>query len=225
MTTYRPFRFGSLAPGRIRRMLGHAAPETARGIVTMLGFLLFLKLHAVLGTRETAAGTILSGIASAGLLPVMGMGLALQTLVRRPLAEGRTQDARRLVWRGVRLSCAGLLLPCLVLLVFPDSIVSSMTPDGRVLQLARPAARILALAILLDTIPRLLVAGLRGAHPGRWVSASPLAHFTVLLPLAWFLGVHLQWGVPGLWLAVPASSAALAIPAWVKLRGSSFQSG
>jgi Na+-driven multidrug efflux pump len=215
MTTYRPFRFRSLAHGRIRRLLGRSAPSAARGAVTMLGFLLFLGLHSMIGTRVTAAGTILAAVASAGFLPAIGLGVAIRTLVER--SSGRDQKA--LILRGIGLTCGALLLPCMILLAFPDSIVGALTPDGRVVQLARPAARILALAILFDAIPTVWVAGVRGAAATRWMAAAgPVAQYSGL-GLAWLLGVHLEWGLTGLWLALPASRAAVAIAAWWGLRG------
>ncbi len=224
MKRYEPFRFRSLAVDRIRRMIRLTWPEAIRGILTMTGFLLFLRLHSYVGTRETAAGTILVNIASVGFLPAIGMGLAGATLLGRSIGEGRPDEGRRLVWRGVRLTAAGLVVPCLVLLLFPDQVVGLFTPDGRVVQLARPAVRILAVTMVFDALPIVLVFSLQGAGATRWAAGVQVVQqYGVLLPLAWLLGIQLELGVLGLWLAIPASRIALAIPAWFKLRGSSWQ--
>jgi len=224
MKKYRPFRFRSLAPERIGRMVRLAWPEAIRGILTMTGFLLFLRLHSYVGTRETAAGTILVNIASIGFLPAVGMGLAGATLLGRSIGEGRPDEGRRLVWHGVKLTMLGLIVPCLVLLAFPDWIVGWFTPDGRVVELARPAMRILAVTMAFDALPIVLVFSLQGAGATRWAAGvNVVQQYGVLLPLAWFLGIHLELGVVGLWVAMPISRVALAIPAWLKMRGTSWE--
>jgi Na+-driven multidrug efflux pump len=47
--------------------------------------------------------------------------------------------------------------------------------------------------------------------------------YAILLPLAWLFGIHLEGGVFGLWLAMPISRIALAVPTWLKLRGDSWE--
>jgi putative MATE family efflux protein len=224
MERYKPFRFRSLAPERLRRMVRLTWPEAVRGILTMTGFLLFLRLHSYVGTRETAAGTILMNIASVGFLPAVGMGLAGATLLGRSIGEGRPDEGRKLVWKGVQLTAAGLVLPCIVLLLFPDWAVGWFTPDGRVVQLARPAVRILGITMVFDALPIVLMFSLQGAGATRWVArVQVVQQYGVLLPLAWLLGIHFEMGILGLWLAMPASRIALAIPAWFKMRGTSWE--
>ncbi len=220
---YKPFRFRNLVPARVVSMLQLSWPEAVRGILVMLGFLLFLDLHESIGTREAAAGTILINVASAGFLPALGMGLAGATMVGRHLGREEPEEARRMVWLGVRLTMAGLLLPAVFLLLFADPVLALFTPDGLVIEVARPALQLFAVTAVFDVLPIVLTFSLLGAGATRWVAGVQVfQQYILLLPLAWLLGLVLGWGVFGLWLGMFLSRVGLALFAVTKFRGDSW---
>ena len=191
--------------------------------LVMLGFLLFLDLHESIGTREAAAGTILINVASAGFLPALGMGLAGATMVGRHLGREEPEEARRMVWLGVRLTMAGLLLPAVFLLLFADPVLALFTPDGLVIEVARPALQLFAVTAVFDVLPIVLTFSLLGAGATRWVAGVQVfQQYILLLPLAWLLGLVLGWGVFGLWLGMFLSRVGLALFAVTKFRGDSW---
>ncbi len=221
--TYRPFRFRNLKLDLIGRMTKLSLPEAGRGIAVMLGFLLFLDLHDAIGTRAAAAGTILVNIASAGFLPAMGMGLAGATLVGRHLGKGEPEEARELMWLGVRLASAGLLVPALLLAIFAEPVLHLFTPDVPTIQAAVPALRLFAVAAVFDALPVVLTFSLLGAGATRWVAGvQVLQQYVLLLPLAALLGIVLGYGVFGLWVGMVLSRAGLAGFAVLKVRGDSW---
>lgn len=220
---YKPFRFKNLKPVRILALLKLSWPEAIRGILVMLGFLLFLDLHETLGIREAAAGTILVNVASAGFLPALGMGLAGATMVGRHLGRNEPEEARRMVWLGVRLTMLGLILPAAFVFAFPDAVLGAFTSDGLVIEAARPALKLFAVTTVFDVLPIVLVFSLLGAGATRWVAGVQVfQQYILLLPLGWLLGVVFGWGVFGLWLAMFLSRVGLALFAVTKFRGDSW---
>jgi MATE family multidrug resistance protein len=221
---YTPFRFKALSLSVARTLGGLSWPEALRGIGLMTGFLLFLRIHSALGTRELAAGTILVQLASVGFLPALGFGLAGATFVGRALGKGDPNEARAMVWQTLRIALSLLLVPAVVLEAAPDLVLAQFTPDQVVIELARPALRLLGISFLADAVPFVIIYSLLGAGATRWAAAVQLgAQYLVLLPLAWLLGVTLGWGIVGLWLGLVASRLVLGGLALHTFRGTSWE--
>ncbi|MCO4769929.1 MAG: MATE family efflux transporter [Deltaproteobacteria bacterium] len=221
---YKPFRFTSLSVSVARRLGSLSWPEALRGMGLMGGYMLFQLIHSHLGTRELAAGTILIQLASVGFLPALGFGLAGATFVGRALGRKDPAEARAMVWQTLRIALVILLVPATVLQLAPGLILSGFTPDQVVIDLAAPALRILSISFVVDAVPFVIIYSLLGAGATRWAAAVQLgAQYLVLIPLAWILGVTLQWGVVGLWLAMAASRVLLAALALRKLRSSGWE--
>lgn len=222
--TYLPFRFSSLRRDVVRGLVRLSWPEALRGIGLMAGFLLFLRLHSALGTRATAAGTILVQLASVGFLPALGFGLAGATFVGRALGRADPAEARVIIWQTVRIALTLMVVPLVLLQVAPDLVLSVFTPDALVIEMARPGLRILAATFAFDAVQFVIIYSLLGAGATRWAAAVQLtAQYLVLLPLAWVLGVLLGGGVVGLWAGMIGSRALLAVLAVRKLRGDSWE--
>ncbi len=222
-SVYKPFRFRNITPDRIKRLTKLSVPEAIRGVLVMLGFLLFLDLHEAIGTRAAAGGTILVNIASAGLLPAMGMGMAGATLVGRHLGRGEADEARRLMWLAVRLGVVGIAVPAILLAVFAEPVLAIFTPDAPTIAEAAPALRLFALASIFDVLPIVLVFSLLGAGATRWVAGVQVfQQYVLLLPLAALLGLVLELGVFGLWIGMFLSRVGLAAFAITKVRGDSW---
>jgi len=220
---YKPFRFRNLRLDLVGKMARLSAPDALRGVFVMLGFLLFLDLHESIGTRAAAAGTILVNISSAGFLPAMGMRMAGATLVGRHLGRGEPDEARRLMWLGVRLAAVGIAIPAILLAIFAEPVLMIFTPDGPTIEAAVPALRLFALAAIFDTLPIVLVFSLLGAGATRWVAAVQIfQQYVLLLPLAALFGLWLGLGVFGLWIGMFLSRVGLAAFAIHKVRGDTW---
>jgi len=221
---YLPFRFGSLSGGVARGLVSLSWPEALRGIGLMVGFLIFLRMHSWIGTREVAAGTILVNLASVGFLPALGFGLAGATFVGRNLGAKKPAEARRMVWQTWRIAFAAVLLPIVLMQAAPAAVLAAFTPDRVVIELAVPAVRLLALSFLVDTLAFVLIYSLVGAGATRWAAAVQLGgQYVVLLPLAWLLGLQLDLGLVGLWTGMVLSRAVLAALGWQRFRGDSWE--
>ena len=219
-TVYKPFRFRNIRPDRVASLVRLSVPEAVRGVLVMLGFLLFLDLHETIGTRAAAAGTILVNIASAGFLPAMGMGMAGATLVGRHLGRGEPDEARRLMWLAVRLGATGIAVPAILLAVFAEPVLAIFTPDAPTIEAAVPALRLFAVAAIFDVLPIVLVFSLLGAGATRWVAGVQIfQQYILLLPLAALLGLVLEMGIFGLWVGMFLSRLGLAAFAIVKVQG------
>ena len=217
---FKPFRFASVTGPRVRALIRIAWPEAIRGIGLMLGYLLFLRLHAAIDTRAVAAGTILVNLASTGFLPALGMGLACSTMVGRHLGRDEPDVARGFAWLGVRITMASLALPAVLAAVFAEPILGVFTQDALVIAAAKPALQLFAVSAVLDALPMVLVFSLLGAGATRFVAVVQITQqYLLLLPLAAALGLWLDLGVFGMWVAMLLSRIAVAGIAVRKLRG------
>jgi Na+-driven multidrug efflux pump len=130
-----------------------------------------------------------------------------------------------MVWLGVRMATAVLVLPAAILVVAPSAVLAVFTLDQLVIETAIPALQLFALATLVDALPIVLIYSLLGAGATRWVAGvQVIQQFVVMLPLAWLLAYPMGLGVLGLWIGMAGSRVLLALVAIPKFQGETWES-
>ena len=123
------------------------------------------------------------------------------SLVGEALGRDDQQAAHR--WGIDALSVAGMLLTVLALpmLVIPEPILGIFFTDEALVQLGRLPLQITGLMIVLDAAALVLAQALMGAGAQRTVMLLTLGmQWLLFLPLAWWVGIWLGYGLVGVWL-------------------------
>ncbi len=85
--------------------------------------------------------------------------------------------------------------------IFPDSVLHVLSKDDAVIAVARPILRICGMLLPFVLCGLVLTQALFGAGNTKFVMVVEFTlHFFCLVPLAWFGGVYMQWGVMGVWV-------------------------
>ena len=237
---FKPFQMGRLSRRITWDILRLSIPGAIANIAVMSGFLLFsfivsyfdehsgaAKVTNSLGEVKgvnSAATTVIVGILKLTFTGCLAFGTSTATLVSQSLAERKPDRASVFGWSSVKL---GLLIFGIVGLlegvVFTREVLSIFA-DPAVLDAAMMPMRIMGICTPLIAVGMILTQALFGAGATRYVMVVELIlHFTCLVPLAWILGITLNFGLVGIWSAAVVYVIGLTIAMVVKFAGGSWK--
>jgi multidrug resistance protein, MATE family len=189
----------------MRRLWTYAAPGGMQWFVECGSFTLFITLVGSLGTLPQAATMLAFNVNSVAWVPMMGVGLAVSTLVGQQLGGNRPDLAARAAWTAFVLAMIYMCTMSMFYLAVPDWFLmghaAGMAPaefaplrDWIVVLL-----RFVAVYCLFDATNVVFMSAIRGAGDTRFVFFTSLGTSLVPLSLAW-LGIHyFQQGLLWCW--------------------------
>lgn len=107
----------------IRRFLKYGFPAGLHMFVDVAGFALFMLLVGKLGKTELAATNLAFNLNSLAFIPMLGLGIAISTLVGHRIGEGRPGLAIKTVWTAFKLSSVYMMTFAAIYVLFPALIV------------------------------------------------------------------------------------------------------
>ncbi|MFH0515609.1 MATE family efflux transporter [Streptomyces sp. M41] len=187
-------------------------PEMSTLGIGYINEALLAGFAARMGTHELAAYRIVDNLLLVVFTVLASGASAVMVLAGQDLGRGDTGRADAWHRAGTRLLLLMLALPSAAALALGPPLISLVTEDPTVAELAWEATPL----ALLSMAPMVLAMSrgslLRAAGDSRSVmTASVTADYTMLIPLGWLLGVHLGLGLPGLYLAWTAFAVLYAV--------------
>ena len=210
-------RYGWFTRGAVRRdlvrpLLRVGLPPALQAAGLIGGLVVFYGILGHISTVAVAAGNIVMRAASLAIMPVIGIGVAVQTLVSRSLGARDARGAWRCGLAGVVLATGVMTVMGLPFVLLPDQVLRAFDPAPAVLAAGRDILRLTALAQLLAAAGLTFAGVLRGAGDTARVLAVDVGTGAgFMLPAAWLLGLVLGGGLLGTWWALVAWVALHAV--------------
>lgn len=182
-------------PALFRRLMRFGLPNGVQFMLEILAFSMFIMLVGRLGAVELAATNIASNINTLAFLPMLGVGIAVSTLVGRHLGEDRPDLAEKSTWSAFHLALAYMgmmaagyvLLPHLFLLPFASG--ADAERFAPVWQVCVALLRFVAVYSLFDGMYIVFSAGVKGAGDTRFVMKVSLLLSWTLMVIPVYLAV------------------------------------
>ena len=197
----RPLGYRLPCLSALRSTLYLAFPHSMQQLWFAAGYVVLFWLLGRMGTESVAVGHVLVNLSLLLILPGVGVGIAAMSLVGEALGRDDQQAAHR--WGIDALSVAGMLLTVLALpmLLFPTAVLAIFFTDHELIQLGTLPLQITGFMIVLDAAALVLAQALMGAGAQRTVMLLTLSmQWLVFLPLAWWVGIGMEYGLLGVWL-------------------------
>jgi MATE family multidrug resistance protein len=105
------------------RMIRYGLPTGFQWLADIAGFALFIFLVGKIGTTELAATTIAFNLNTMAFIPVIGIGIAVMTLVGKRVGEGRPELAVRTTWLGFGMAGSWMIVFAAVYIFAPNFIL------------------------------------------------------------------------------------------------------
>ena len=198
---FKNFRFIKDIAEKIIRI---SLPVSLQNIFILIGFLSFIAITGFIGIKEQAASNIVFSALLISLMPCFGFGIAVQTLVGNSLGSGNYEQAKHYGYETSRLATIYTFVAGMIFFFLPRVVLILTTNDQNVIETAVPAMRIAGLGQIFYSIGVVLANGLQAAGKTLFVmTAEVFANWFVFVPIAYFLGVYLEFGLIGAWAALP----------------------
>lgn len=152
-----------------------------------------------IGANAVAAMQIAYNVLAIIFMLSLGIGAAAAVEVGRATGAGDMPGVRRSGWTAFGLDITAMLALTPFLLIGAGEVAALYTDDPVLIPLATTAVSITALVLIADGGQAVITGALRGFGDVAFGTVAYLLAFGFCaLPLAWLLGVHLEYGTPGL---------------------------
>jgi MATE family multidrug resistance protein len=207
-----PERVVKPAAREIVRLLRVGTPVGMQWVLDMGSWTAFTTLVAGLGEVQAAANQVAISILHVSFMPGYGISIAATTLVGQYLGAGNPKAAIRSAHHALQLAVVFMGVMGAGFLVGRGALIRSFNPDPAVIAVGGQLLVIAAVFQVFDAVNLVLSGVLRGAGDTRFpMLVTIVMAWFVFLPAAWFMTIHLGWGVVGGWVAVIFWAAGLAL--------------
>lgn len=196
----------------LRRLLRFGGPNGVQFFVDVAAFSLFLLVMGQLGQEAMAATTLAFNINSIAFVPMLGLGMAVTTIVGQQLGRERPELAARATWTALWMALVYTGVMGLLYVLIPDLLMmghaAGTTPEkfAALRSTTVVLLRFVAAYCLFDALGIVFVGALKGAGDTRFILATTLLSSPCPLTLCW-LGIS-RWGLGLFW-------CWLVLTAWI----------
>ncbi len=216
---HRPWRREAFDLQALKRMVMLGAPI---GAAMQLEFGIFGAVGVLMGwigPVAMAGHQVALNLASLTFMVPLGVSGAAAVLVGN--AVGRVDDAaaRSSAGAALLMGTAFMVVSATVMVAVPGWLSRAYTDQAEIIAVAVTLIPLAGLFQVFDGIQVSCVAILRGVGDTRTPMIVAMVGFWLVgLPIAWFLGLRLEMGPPGLWWGLVAGLAAVAVILLLRVR-------
>jgi putative MATE family efflux protein len=200
-------------PVYLKRAFFLGLPGSVELSTRALGLMVMSFLVSSFGTLAIATYGVGSSILQVITIPVMGVAMAVATLVGQNIGAGNIERAERITWLGTVVSFATLTVLGGIAWLCAPWLVSFFIPDDpQVIAGGAHFIRIMCLAWGGMGIQLCVVSAFRAS--GNMLSAMIIAmvsQWMIQFPLAYVLAKHTPLHTDGLWWSFPVTNVAVAL--------------
>jgi len=188
---------------KVGRVLRIGLPAAGENMTYWLAFMLMTTFVGRMGGDSVAIQSYTMQIQWFVILFSVSIGLGTEIIIGHLVGAGKFEEAYQELLRSLRLGFIISISVILVVAAFAPLILGVFTTNAVIIA---GGTVLLRISILLEPgriFNIIVINSLRATGDvGFPISMAILSMWGVWVPLAWLLGVHLGWGLPGLWMAM-----------------------
>lgn len=176
----------------MKRLLHYGYPAGVELFLNFLAFFIMISLFHAQGDVAATASTIMFNWDLVSFIPLLGIEIAVTSLVGRYMGAGRPQVAHRAALSGIKI---GIFYSVVILALFvflPHWLVNVFRPEQNpeIFNQAIPTAvnmiRIASLYVLAEAVMVALVGALRGAGDTHFTMIASVISHWLFVPILYF---------------------------------------
>jgi putative MATE family efflux protein len=221
---FQNFKFFKIDKEIIKGIFKISLPVSFQNIFILIGFLSFVAITGIIGTKEQAATQTIISTLFISFLPLFGFGIAVQTLVGNNLGAGKIQLAKLYGYETAKVATYYTIVLGIIFISIPQYVLLMITNDWSIIELAKTSLRIAGFAQIFYATGVVLANALQAA--GRTVfvmRAEVITNLFIFVPIAYLLGVVFELGLKGAWLALPVYVIIYSSAILIKFRSKDWQ--
>jgi putative MATE family efflux protein len=206
-------------PSIIGKLIKLSATGTFQVFIGMASWIGLVRIISSFGSNAMAGYTIGIRVILFALLPSWGMANAAATMVGQALGARDPDRAERAVWRAGFYNMIFLGIVGLIFVVFAPQIISLYDPEPEVARYGIDCLRIVSYGFLFYAYGMVLGQSFNGAGDTWTPTIINLFVFWLWeIPLAYVLGVWLEMGPEGVFVAITIAFSTLAVVSAIVFR-------
>jgi putative MATE family efflux protein len=201
-----------LVPSIIRKIVKQATGGTLQYMIPASSWVFMIRIVSHFGSDALAGYIIAQRVASVATMPAWGIGNAAGVLTGQNLGAKQPERAVQTVWKAGSVNMCFLILVAIFWFFAAKPIVSIFSDVPEVISYSILYIQFISMAYILLGYTMVISRSLNAAGDIKQVSLLYILMFYVTqLPLAWLLGIVLDWGPKGIFIAILISELILAI--------------
>lgn len=203
-TRFQPFKKFNINKEILTRIVKLALPVSFQNVFILIGFLSFVAITGLIGTREQAATQAIISLLFISFMPCYGFGIAVQTLVGNNLGTGKVTIGKLYGFETAKIATYYTLFIGIIFFFLPEYVLLLTTTDRTIIETAIAPLKVAAIAQIFYATGVVLANGLQSAGKTYFVMAAEvITNLLIYVPLAYFFGIYLELGLVGAWFALP----------------------
>lgn len=191
-----------LQRGPLSGILAIGLPSAGEKIGFRIAFLMTVSMAAGMGAATLASHAYGMQAASWVTMYMVAIGSGVELISGHFVGAGQLKQVNTLLWKAFWIAMAititGAIISCLV----TPRAISWLARDPKLVSLI---GTVVLVELALEPgrcLNSIFMGGLRAAGDVRFpVKFSLISNFVLMAGLSWLLGVHLGWGLTGIWIA------------------------
>ncbi len=197
---------------RLKEIMGLGGPIAVSVVAEAGMFHGAALLVGTMGAVAMASHQIAISVAATMFMVPLAMHSATTIHAARANGKGDRSAARFIGFVGIGLCATIMLMSAIVMLTFREQIIGLYTTDVEVGQVAVGLLFLAAVFQLSDGLQVGAAGALRGFRDTRIPGImNVFAYWVVGFPLAWYLGVVQDFGLPGIWIGLIIGLSVCAV--------------
>ncbi|PCJ17695.1 MAG: MATE family efflux transporter [Candidatus Cloacimonadota bacterium] len=185
----------------VKNLISISLPRSVNQLFYGAGLSALFLIIGKVGTNEMAGANILMNIMMVATLPGIGFGFTSATLCSQALGRGDKEDAYQWCIDIVKVSFTLISCLALLMILFPESILSIFTKDKEIIAVSLIPLRLTGLLVSLDVCGKVLMHSLLGVGDSKHVMfVSTSLQWFFFLPLVYLIGPVLHYNLIGIWM-------------------------
>jgi putative MATE family efflux protein len=200
---------------RLKRLADIGLPSMGESVLRSGGQIVFVIVVFMLGTAVTAGNQVAQNAMFLSMFPGFGFSMAATSLVGQSLGARNPERARAVSMTATRWCLAWMSAMGVLFFVLAEPIMqvaASGEDKQAIISAGVDALRLIAFIQPPLAIGFVMAGILRGAGDTRFpMFSTSVTMWLLRVPLAYLLGVQLDWGIRGVYIAMMLDTVALMV--------------
>lgn len=191
-------------------------PTSIQGFVVNGSFLVMTALVNQFGVEASTAVGIYNRYNSLAILPSIAIGQSVSAMAAQNIGACKPERAKKSMWVGIWLSLICSSVFFIIFELFPAEIIGVFSKDEGVIRYGVEYTRAIGADLLFTPFVFCMSNFANGTgHSGVSMVSSIASSLALRIPISYFFGKVLGWGMIGLGLGVPVATAGTVIGVWL----------
>lgn len=185
-----------------KQVLSVGLPAAGEHLAWQSQYLMIMSFVNMIGITALNTHVYVMNVSNYFMALALAIGAGTEIIVGQMVGAGEMKEAYRRLMKSVRISFILTFAVVGVAVIFRHGLIGLFTEDPAIIA---AGASIFLLSLIIEpgrTFNMVIINSLRAAGDARFpVMMGVLSMWGVSVPLAYFLGVHLGFGLIGVWIA------------------------